>query len=181
MRQLGQAAILCLLVWAGVGLDAQGPPSTLETRTALEGKLSLLVPKEFTLMSNEMLLKKYPRPNPPSVVFTNAQTTVNVALDHNAFKLSVDELPKAKEVIRGALASTFPTAQWFRDEMTSINGRPFFLLEVTTPAADTDVRNLMIGTSLDGRLLVITFNCTKALEQTWLPVGNKIIASATLK
>jgi hypothetical protein len=171
-------------LWAGLvvaALTAQTSPVTLETRTALDGKLSLLVPKEFTLMSQEMILKKYPRANRPTVVFSNVETTVNVALDHNAFKLSAAELPKAKQVIRGGLETAFPSAKWLRDELKTINGRQFFVLDVITPAADTDVRNIMAGTSFEGRLLIITFNVTKALADVWAPIGNTIIESATLK
>jgi hypothetical protein len=178
-KRLG--TMIPILLFLICTVAAQAPTATLETRTALDGKIRLLVPADFTPMSEEMIVKKYPRANRPTVVFTNAQTTVNVALDHNAFKLSDSELPKAKQAIRGGLETAFPTAQWFRDEMKTINGKQFFLLDVRTPAADTDVRNIMVGTSFEGRLLVVTFNATKALEEAWLPIANKIIESVALK
>jgi hypothetical protein len=181
MRRLLPISTLSLVLLLAGTVEAQPPATTLETRTALDGKLSLLVPQEFTLMSREMISKKYPRGNPPSLVFTNTQTTINVALDHNAFRVTVDELVKAKQAIRDAFAASFPTAQWFRDEVRSIKGRQFFLLDVRTPAVDTDVRNILVGTSYEGRLLVITFNVTKALEETWVPIGNRIIESVALK
>jgi hypothetical protein len=181
MRHHLPASTLCLSLLLVYLVEGQAPEPVLETRTALDGRLSLLVPKEFTLMSEEMILKKYPRANRPSLVFTNTQTTINIALDHTAFKVGIEELPKAKQAIRGGLETSFPSAQWFRDELKAINGRQFFVLEMRTPAADTDIRNLMIGTSLEGRLFVITFNVTKALEGTWMPIGNRVVESVQIR
>jgi hypothetical protein len=38
----------------------------------------------------------------------------------------------------------------------------------------------MVGTTLENRLLLVTFNCTRALEEAWLPVGKRIIESIQL-
>jgi hypothetical protein len=55
--------------------------------------------------------------------------------------------------------------------------KPFFMLDLRTPAIDTEVRNLIIGTSFEGRLLLFTFNTIRELETTWIPVGAKILHS----
>ncbi len=70
-----------------------------------------------------------------------------------------------------------PSAVWFQSGLTTINGRAFFLLDLRTPALDTEIRNLMVGTSLQGRLLLITFNVTKQREARWLPTAQKILTS----
>lgn len=57
----------------------------------------------------------------------------------------------------------------------------FILFDFRTPAIDTEVRNIMLATSLQGRLLLISFNCTKELEGKWLPIGYQIVESIQLK
>jgi hypothetical protein len=74
-----------------------------------------------------------------------------------------------------------PSAEWFRSEVAKINGREFLVLELRTPAIDTEVRNIILGTSVDERLLMISFNVTKELEKEWLPAGRKIVESIKIK
>ena len=90
-------------------------------------------------------------------------------------------LDAAHKSVNATFKNLYPSAQWFRSEVRPINGRQFFLMELRTPAIDTEVRNLIVGTSLDDRLLMITFNVTKALEADWMPIGNKIIESIAIK
>lgn len=35
----------------------------------------------------------------------------------------------------------------------------------------------MMGTSVNGTLLLVSFNVTKELEETWLPVGEAVVQS----
>jgi hypothetical protein len=172
------SAVGVVLLVLSLTVRAQAP---LERKTALDGKVSLLVPTDFTVMSEELLQRKYPTANRPSLVYTNAKTTINIALDHKALRLAEDQLGAALESVKSTFKSSYPTAVWFRSEIKPINGRQFFLVDVRTPAIDTEVRNILAGTSFEGRLLIVSFNATKALEAEWLPVGNKIIESITLK
>jgi hypothetical protein len=54
-------------------------------------------------------------------------------------------------------------------------------MELRTPAIDTEIRNIMLGTSLEDRLLLISFNVTTELEGEWLPTANRIIESVRVK
>jgi hypothetical protein len=172
------AAVLLVACSTGA-VSAQQP--VLERKTLLGGKVSLLMPREFTPMSEELMRRKYPSSYRPGLVYTNAGTTINVALDHTVHALPANQLSAAYESMRTAMKNAHPTAAWFRQEIRRINGREFFLMEMRTPAIDTEIRNIMVGTSLDDRLLMITFNVTKALETQWLPTGNKIIESIAVQ
>jgi hypothetical protein len=180
--QAQMAAIaVTLSMLLSVHVTPQEARHTLERRSLLGGRVSALVPVEFTQMSAEMIQKKYPSANRPNLVFTNAQTTVNVALEHTSHPLGVNDLPKAQESIRSTFKSSYPSAKWFRDEIKSINGRSFFVIDIRTPAVDTQVRNIMAGTSLDDRLFIASVNMTMALEAEWLSVANQIVESITIK
>lgn len=75
----------------------------------------------------------------------------------------------------------YPSATWYRNEMIERGKLKFILFDFRTPAIDTEVRNIMLATSLQGRLLLISFNCTKELEGKWLPIGYQIVESIQLK
>jgi len=168
--------LVCLLVC--LPLCAAEP--VLEER-AVNDKVTIQVPREFKVMSDEMLKKKYPKETRPTLVYTNDRGSVNVTANYTNNKVRLDQLPDLRKVVEATYKKSFPTAEWFRNELTTINGRQFVLVELRTPAADTIIRNIILATSLDDRLLLISFNVTKELEGAWLATGNKVIESVRVK
>lgn len=177
--RISRAVAVLVIAFGPNGISAQQP--VLERKALLGGKVSLLMPSDFTPMSEELMRRKYPSSYRPGLVYTNAATTINVALEHTVHVVAANQLASAFEAMRGAMKNMHPSAVWFRNEIRQINGREFFLMEMRTPAIDTEVRNIIVGTSLDDRLLMVTFNVTKSLEAQWLPTGNKIIESIAVK
>ena len=171
--------LLVLIAFSSAAITAQEP--ALQNTQLLGGKVSLLLPADFAPMTEEVMRRKYPSSYRPGLVYTNAATTVNVALEHTVHKVQAGTLAAVYEAMRTAMKNMHPSAVWFRNQIRTINGREFFLLELRTPAIDTPVRNIMVGTSLDDRLLMISFNCTAALEAEWMATGNRIIESITVK
>lgn len=154
----------------------------LVPKALLGGRVSVMVPETFQPMSQELLLKKYSRPNPPSLVYANEAANVSIAFDHTPHKMPSANLSEGLQQMKAGMQQAVGgTAQFFHTEIRKINGREFAFLDVRTPSADGQVRNLIAATSLDERLLVIAFNCTEGLEKTWLATGNEIIQSIKIK
>lgn len=173
--------VLVLFVMFGAQAQSQTPGIQLEERSLLGNKVSLLLPKQFGLMGEEMLKLKYPTDRRPAVVYTNDDGTVDVALNHTNNRVTLSQLPELHKVVENTFKNLYPSATWFRNEILEINGRNYFLLDLRTPGVDTEIRNIMLGTSLEGRFLIISFNATKNLESAWVPVGNKIIQSVKIQ
>lgn len=152
----------------------------LQPKSAINGKLSLLIPEEFTVMSEEMLSLKYPSSRRPTLVYTNEAGSVNVAINHTQDRMPPASIAAFHRQMDGTFRSLYPSAQWFDSRMTQINGRSWMLLHFRTPAIDTEVRNLMVGTSLDGRLLIVSANITRELEDQWLAPAEAIIQSVRI-
>jgi hypothetical protein len=152
----------------------------LEEKSLLDGRLLLSIPKSFGPMGEYMLKLKYPNERRPTIIFTDESGSVNVALNHTSNRITPTDVPQLRKQTEGVFKRLYPTATWFRNELKEIGGQQCFLFDFRTPAIDTDVRNIMIGMSLDGRLLIITFNATRALESRWVPVGNQIIQSVKI-
>lgn len=162
------------------GLSAFAADPVLEER-AVNEKVSLRVPREFKVMSEEMKKSKYPSAGRPSWVYTNERGSVNVTANVVNQKVLPEQLSAVQKLVEATFKKKFPNAEWFRSELTAINGRQFVLVELRTPASDTLVRNIIIATSLEDKLLMISFNVTKELESEWLAVGNRVIESVRIK
>jgi hypothetical protein len=176
------AGVLVVLAVIGVVTPAFAQtPAPLNPRRLLGGLVEMLVPADFTPMSDENLRRKYPAERRPTLVLANEPASVSVAFNHTRDALPAAALPQAHRAFERMFRTLYPTAQWFRSEITTLNGRDIILLELRTPAIDTDVRNLMLATSLDERLLLISVNMTRELEADWLDTANRMIQSIVIR
>lgn len=148
--------------------------------TALNNKITLLAPKEFRPMPEKLLSMKYHASRRPTEVFSDATGGVSLAFNHTQNKMDPSQIASAQKSISQAFHNLYPSATWIRDGVVSQNGSEFMVLELVTPAMDTQIHNIIYGTSVDGRFLLIAFNTTVQQAEEWLPIGKKVMESITL-
>ncbi len=153
----------------------------LENRKILDDKVEILLPKDFGLMPEDMLNLKYPSANRPTLVYSDEDGTVNIAFNHTSSIASQKEIDDYEKYLVSTFNKSFPTASWEGHGVKEINGRKVGYIEVTTPAIDTQVYNLLFFTDLGGRLLLCTFNCTVKKKPIWLESAKKIFNSLVIK
>ncbi|THB75041.1 MAG: hypothetical protein D6B25_12620 [Desulfobulbaceae bacterium] len=153
----------------------------LVPRNALNGKVSLLTPENFGPMPQDILELKYPSSRRPTEVLSDTTGGVTLAFNHTKNQMTPHQIKEAHASISQMFHNLYPSAQWLRDETITQNGQVFMVLELITPAIDTQIHNIMYGTSVDNRLLLVSFNTTIEQSAHWLPVGNKIMESLTIK
>jgi hypothetical protein len=177
MRALGA------LILFSTGTLAATPPAeiALTERSTYNGDVTISVPQDFKVMSDDMLRVKYPNQIPPEIVYTDETGAVNLALSLTPQEISTDQMEEARQLIDKALKDAYPSATWYRSEVFERDGRRFFVLDVMTPAADTQVRNVILGTPFRGQLLVVTFNVSRELMPTWIETGQKMLASLKIR
>ena len=170
IKTLGVALLSVLL------LSATCYTIDLETKTLLNGKINLKIPKSFEIMSEEMLKFKYPSANRPTLVYTNESGEINVALNLTQSKAAQNIISIYKDKFVENFKNTYPSAAIDKD-IKIINGRKVGYLELITPAIDTEIYNLMFFTDVDGKLLICSFNCTKKNIPEWTSVAKEIMNS----
>lgn len=175
-------ALVALALLAG-GPAAPGAPLEipLATRSLLGGAVEMLIPTGFQPMREALLKRKYPAERRPTVVLANESGSVSVALNHTRDRLSPAQLPDAHRALEQMFRRLYPSAVWFRSGLVDVNGRKGILLELRTPAIDTEIRNLMLATPVDDRALLVSVNMTKELEDEWLETANRILGSVTIR
>lgn len=152
----------------------------LEPKEILDGKVKLLIPKEFSVMSAEMLEVKYPAAQRPTLVFTNEQGTVNLAINHTKNKATAASIPVFHRQTEAMMRRQIAAENWLASEMITLDELIWFRLDFRTPAVDTTIRNITLGTSLENRMLLVSFNTATAEEEVWLPIGQQMIQSLRL-
>jgi len=153
----------------------------LETKSLLDNKVELKIPKGFEIMPEELIELKYPSERRPSLVYSNESGGINVALNWTEDKASQELIPPYKDNFVQAFKNMYPSADWKNSGIKMINGRKVGYLELVIPAIDTEIYNLMFFTDLDGKLLLCTFNCTKKSIHEWTPAAKEIMNSLKIK
>jgi len=180
-----QLKLFSLAVMTGVLLavqaSAQSTQVTLAERALLDGAVSVLIPESFSLMSEELLRLKYPSERRPTVVFSNERGSVNLAANLTANAVRPEQIVELHKAMEGTFKNLYPSATWYRSEVITQDGRRYFVLDLLTPAIDTQIRNIMYGTSFKGRLLMFSFNVTRELEKSWLEVGQRMLSSVRIR
>jgi hypothetical protein len=107
MRSL--ALLLTLLFCLEVRAEAQ----VLATKALFGGKLSILMPGDFQPMTQELLKRKYPNANPPSIVYSDERAVINVAFEHTPHRVTPEQLPRGLEELKKAYTNAYPTPSGF--------------------------------------------------------------------
>jgi hypothetical protein len=156
------------------GKAAIGEKIELTKMNILDGKVEILIPSSFKIMSEEWLKLKYPNENRPSLVYTNDDGSVDVGFRYTEL---VGNLPELRDNLKSAFTNLYPSAKWYRCGIEGINGKEAVVLEFISPAIDTEIYNLLWITILDGKLMFSTFNCTKKQLGDWKEAAGRIMGS----
>lgn len=148
--------------------------NVIETQYEEFGGFSLKIPTDFQIMSDEMISVKYPNGNSPSLVYTNERGTINVALVMNDVAIKntqIEEYIKIMESTYKNYTKNIEINFWER------NNHKIGEMEFWTQASDTEIYNHIIAFSVDGKLRLVNFNCTKELSEEWKEISKFIIES----
>lgn len=152
----------------------------LKPRQIINGRIIVSLPVGFRLMEKQVADLKYPTvENRFNEIYTDKYAEINVAFNHTFNKTASGDLPKIMESIVNEFQQ-IPEINLIEHKVEKVNGNTFFLIEFTSEAIDARIYNIMIGTVLDGRMLIGTFNCTDKHRSRWESIGKEIINSIKL-
>ena len=148
--------------------------NNIQTQYEMFDGFKIKIPSEFKIMSDEIVNIKYPNGNAPSLVYTNDKTTINVALVMNdvAMKNSqIEEYVKTMESTYKNYSKDVKLNFWER------NNHKIGEMEFTTEGSDTEIYNHIIVFSVNDKLRLVNFNCTKEQISEWKEVSKFIMDS----
>lgn len=135
----------------------------------------LLVPADFTKMSDEQIAEDYGKTEAPDLVYTNKDNTVNLALSKPENTLSDSQISDYLDAIEQVFDAA--EAKNIKTNLKDVNGHKVGEIEMVTDYTDEDIYNHMVFFSYDGKLAVISFNCLDSMRGEWEKVGEEIMKS----
>lgn len=152
----------------------------LKPKMVLEDQLSMLIPEEFDIMAEEIAQIKYPSERRPPIIYTNEASSINVVLNYLEDEIKNKQIEEFHTSVEGMFQNLYPSAEWLSAEVIQNDaGKNIGVLELVTPTIDGEVYNLIHFMELDGRVLMVSFNCTDQEMEDWKPIGKEIMNSIT--
>lgn len=142
-----------------------------------ENAFYLKIPKDFKPMDFELVKKKYPNGNAPKYVYTNMKTNVNIAASVTDTKMKDSQI---KDYVK-SMKDTFKDFDDLKTKTYTKEKRVFGEMEFVSPAEDTDIYNHMLFFTTNEKLTIVTFNCTKELQENYKKLGDFVIKSIMFK
>lgn len=142
-----------------------------------DGAISFEIPDDFTPLDANEIALKWPSASPPSFAVGNATRSTSIAYDLKQNSLPENDLPQAMKAFEGVFNRVIPGIDWKRRELIEQAGRRWVLLEFGSNAVDTDIHNIMLITSYQGRMLTLNFNATGSEFPKMAPALNRSIDS----
>jgi len=137
----------------------------------------LKVPKSFKALDYEAITKKYSG-DIPDVVFSNDETTINIAISLTENKMKDNQIKAYKEYMEKLLKDN---SEIVSTNYYNVDNHNVGQIELISDATDTRIYNNMICFSYNDKLVIIAFNCTENLREEWNNVGRFIIDSLFFK
>lgn len=140
-------------------------------------KFYIKVPKSFKQLDYQTIIKKY-NGDVPNVVFSNDETTINIAISTTENEMKDSQIKEYKEYMENLLKDN---SEIVETNYYNVDNHNIGQIKLISNATDTKIYNNMIFFSYDDKLVIINFNCTEALKDEWNNVGDFIIDSLFFK
>ncbi len=140
-------------------------------------KFYIKIPISFKQLDYETIMKKY-NGQVPSIVFSNDEITVNVAISMTDNDMSDSQINPYREYMLKLLENN---SNIIESNCYKVDNHNVGQIKLISEAIDTNIYNNMIFFSYNGKLVIITFNCTENLREEWQNVGDFIIDSLFFK
>ena len=144
-------------------------------------QISLSIPVEFTELAREdMELKWRGGSAQPKWAMGNEHIGTTISYQINYFDASETPLKDVMDGMKKGFDRLVPGIVWENYEVTNLNGKDWIIFEFTSNAVDTEVRNIMVTTSLGDVMPVLNFNSTVGQFEGYESLLRKSLESLTL-
>ena len=148
----------------------------------LDNKVTILAPKGFTKMTEEMLALKYPvSANKPQWVLTDKDGAVNLAYHYTSTAMDDNGIPAFTDEMLALLKTNRKDIEFIDDGILLEDGKNIGYIKFTSQAEDQKNFNFLFYISIDNRLLLFTFNCISKLRKKWEASADKMAGSLRLQ
>ncbi len=135
-------------------------PAQAKTITVEFGRIAFDVPDGFEPLTGRISESEAPSSRHPRYAVGTNNAASTIAYDIKDSSLPADQLDDVRKAFAQTFTQTVPGIEWKENKLIELGGKEWFYFEFKSHAIDTDINNIMLTTSFDGKMLVFNFNST---------------------
>jgi hypothetical protein len=159
-------------------------------KTKVNDSITLSLPEEFTLMTEEELNRKYVSAKAPVAVYTDFSKTVDLGVNIAYSRWNAEDLEIMMSFYKSNIMGLYDEVQFITETVQEINGRDFVVFEFLSKVNDTE------GTTIDNssisrfvriqytiarsKTVLFNFSCPERMKDKWAPIANEILESVKI-
>lgn len=153
----------------------RGQRVNFEKKQLFDGKLTMILPKDFQSVDPEKLYKPETKPD---LLLVNDGGSIQITLTHLSKKAVNDEQVTAhKNTVQRILQEMNPSLQWLEGGVKIIHEKSLFFFEFITPMLGAEVYNLTFFIRLNQRIFTGSFVCGDPEIKGWKRIFYQILDS----
>lgn len=147
----------------------------LEEKTLYEDKVKIILPKDFDLMSDDLLNSKYPSNEELDYVYTSEDTTVNFNFSLEEGEVLNEEVEEIRDIILNEFRRMYPHSKMEDIKMVDKEDKKIGTFSFIANVIDGELFNKMYFIPLKIGLLILTFSCDIFQKKEWENILDDII------
>lgn len=159
-------------------------------KTKVSDEISLLLPEEFTIMSQADLNTKYASSKPPLAVYTDFSRYVDLGVNVAYSQWDKDDLEIMKSFYKSNIMGLYSEVQFITEDIENVNGKDFAVFEFTSSVYDEEGTTINSGAIskyvriqyciVNNKTVLFNFSCPARLKDKWSPIAKEILQSVQI-
>lgn len=162
------------------GVKIYGKLYKFERRIFEKNDISMMVPEEFTTMSEETAKMKYPSEYRPNSILTDNTGTINILFQFMEGDVDSSTIKDFRNQVFGLMKHVNPGIKEREIGEIEINDNVIAYVEFSNNAIGGKLYNLMFYMSINGKPLMGSINCLTKDMKYWRPVAIEMMQSIEL-
>ncbi len=156
----------------------------------LSDNVSVKMPEDFRLMTDDEIAARYFTYKKPTAMFTDPSVKVSFGLNINETEWKYKDLEIMKSFYKSSMLRMFSSVTMLQETVQTIQNHKFAVFEFVSEVKsdEKDIKQLapvrtytyILYTILDNKALVINFSCPESLREKWQPVAKEVMQTVVI-
>ena len=138
-----------------------------ERKTVIEGKLTIMLPIDFTKMNPDIARLKYPSEQRPQVIFTDPNNSVNFWVTRGEDFVEEKSIENLRDQVFATIQRLNPAIKIQQSGVEIVSDRKVAYVEYSNPVIDGKIYNVMVFLAIDEKVTIVCFNCITKSAKYW--------------
>lgn len=153
--------------------------------------IKVLLPADFSPMSDDDLTIKYPSPKKPTVMYTDPDRLVDFGLNETSNQWPSNDLESLKNIYKSTILHLYDTVFFIQQDIQTINKREFIVFEFVSGLLGKNITGKYAPlkgtysriqyTMYNNKIIVFNFNCPSVYKSEWEQSAKLIMNSIKIK